>query len=331
MRHFIPLLAALLLALCASTVSAETAVLLPVKESAVNPGFRKPAYDAVQESLTASNLKVISSEEAQASLKTSRLCSDLDCASPVLTAVGGDMLVAIALEPAETNGYVREVLVMLVDNENRYVNGSATVESLDVATAARAAFQRAFAKWPARGGVPLRVEGEPSGATVSIDGHAVGVLPLEKLVTPGLHRIVVNHSGYSAWVQDVSVSVQPNSPTVVTATLDRDPNASTKTRTGPRWHIIGGTALMATGAAMITGALVRASKHKCERTAPDGACVESSAVQPAALGVWVTAGSLSFVGGLSWLWVGQHRARTQGSESLEVGFGPSTLVLKGGF
>ncbi len=68
---------------------------------------------------------------------------------------------------------------------------------------------------PGRNPVPLRfaltpvagilhVRSEPAGASVAVDGRAVGTTPLEELaVAAGIHRVEVKREGYRPWSQEI--------------------------------------------------------------------------------------------------------------------------------
>lgn len=252
-------LACLLVGLVAvGRAHAAIAVLLPAEGRGVHESLRAEAYEAVREALVGAGRAPLSSADAQAKLRSSELCVDLDCAGSVLSALGADMLVTVALEPDGAGG-AREALVTLVDPEDRHVNGSAPVSG-DVAAAARAAFHRALAKWDARAGVALRVEGSPPGATVSIDGSAAGVLPLEQLVSPGRHRITVERQGYRPEARDVDVPGNAERPVLVKITLG---GSRAALRPHAADYVIGGL-LMAGGAFLATYSPVRTALEEGE-------------------------------------------------------------------
>jgi serine/threonine-protein kinase len=50
----------------------------------------------------------------------------------------------------------------------------------------------------------LRVRSEPPGASVEVDGKAVGATPLEELAVPaGVHRVEVKREGFRPWSQEI--------------------------------------------------------------------------------------------------------------------------------
>ncbi len=89
-----------------------------------------------------------------------------------------------------------------------------------------------FTLQPATG--TLRIESEPSRASVSLDGKDVGATPLVALpVKPGGHDLRVEHAGFRPWVRKVNASL--GETVQVTVHLDRldDPKAQKEAlRTG---------------------------------------------------------------------------------------------------
>lgn len=315
-------------ALPAPSARAEIAVLSSSEESSTPIEVQRAAYDAIMESLIAANYRVMTSEEADTKLQGSRACRGLDCASSVLNAIGAHMLVALAVDSGEASTS-RIVLVTLVDAEGRHVNGEATVEA-DVPTAARAAFQRAYTKWPARGGVSLRIEGEPAGATVSLNGRAVGVLPFEKPVAPGTHEVVIDKKDYGSWTQRVNVPPTPETPVVVNVRLER-PGAAAVGSRRPRKHLLGGSLLMVAGGGVVAGMLIALSMRDCSTEASNGTCIESKEVNPLPYAAWASVGAISLIGGATWLLVGERKRKRTHSKHMALQFGPSTLSLRGSF
>ncbi|MEW5847435.1 MAG: PEGA domain-containing protein [Myxococcota bacterium] len=60
---------------------------------------------------------------------------------------------------------------------------------------------------PPAGAVDFRIESEPSGADVQVDGHARGVTPVTVPLAPGRHTLRLAKSGYFAL--DTGVDVGP--------------------------------------------------------------------------------------------------------------------------
>jgi hypothetical protein len=81
-----------------------------------------------------------------------------------------------------------------------------------------------FTLQPATG--TLRIESEPSRASVKVDGRDVGTTPLAALpVAAGAHDLRVESAGFRPWVRRVNASL--GETVQVTARLDRidDPKA----------------------------------------------------------------------------------------------------------
>jgi len=70
----------------------------------------------------------------------------------------------------------------------------------------------------------LLVTARPDGATIEIDGKAVGASHWEGPVDAGTHQVVVKKQGYYTWSYDVEVPKGGERP--VTATLNEDRNTS---------------------------------------------------------------------------------------------------------
>jgi hypothetical protein len=200
------------------------------------------------------------------------------------------------------------------------VNASADIEDNDVARAARAALQRALVQWPARVGVLLRVEGAPTGATVSIDGQPAGVIPLEQRVAPGEHRVVVNHHGYQAMTKVISVPATPDSPVVLDVALDAQKGGRSK------WFTIGApTLLSAAGIGLIVAGLAQLPQRGCNQEAPNGGCVLENETAVGPLVAYEIAGAALLAGGITWF------IAARGKRSTTLGFSPTGLHLRGQF
>jgi hypothetical protein len=87
----------------------------------------------------------------------------------------------------------------------------------------------------------LRVSSAPAGATLSLDGKAMGALPYEGEVDPGVHRLVVEKPGFEPF--RTTVDVPPGESKRVTARLDEEPGL------GSRWWFWTGVAVVVAAAA----------------------------------------------------------------------------------
>src|SRR5258707_13240371 len=68
-----------------------------------------------------------------------------------------------------------------------------------------------FTLQPATG--TLRIESEPSSASVKLDGRDIGATPLSALsVTPGGHEVRVESAGFRPWVRKVNASLGETLP-----------------------------------------------------------------------------------------------------------------------
>jgi len=249
MRIAIPKCVALtaLLLLCglAPSARADVAVLRPLPASPAPTEADLLAQATTEVGLADANVQTISAADAKTRLMAAaaKPCLDVDCAGSMLRAIGADMLVATVVGKAGST--VIDVLVQLVDVEGRYVHATTNVENGDVATATRASLNQALSKWPARGLVPLRVEGTPLGATVLLDGQPKGTLPVDIRVQPGSHTLTVSMQGYRDTTRKVVASTTPGPG--LTEQVNLEPDSGTNATHTTMWknHLLGGSLVAA--------------------------------------------------------------------------------------
>ncbi|MEJ7602523.1 MAG: PEGA domain-containing protein [Kofleriaceae bacterium] len=98
----------------------------------------------------------------------------------------------------------------------------------------------------------LRCTSMPSGASVTVDGKAIGLTPLEADVTAGKHEVVINHPTHEREVREITV--RPGEPVVLDVPLKARPEDQIR---GPNrdkplaFGLIGGG-----GALVVTGVLL---------------------------------------------------------------------------
>jgi hypothetical protein len=254
----------------ASSASASEGMTAVLAESTLSPDTAEiegRATDAVSAALTGRGIRVLTAAEKRAKLRerADTLCDGLDCAASVLRALGTDMLVAVAVS---VQGERTDVIVTLVDPEERHVDGTARVESEGLETASRAALAMALERWPARGGVPVRVEGSPLGAAVTVDGRPAGTLPLDLRLVPGTHRLAASMLGHKTEEQDLAVPPDASRPLLVSFAL-----APTEAPERPTagWDYALGGALAATALTYgVAGFVALAKDGRCEQYAGGG-------------------------------------------------------------
>jgi TolB-like protein len=106
----------------------------------------------------------------------------------------------------------------------------------------------------------LLVTTTEEGATIEVDGVAIGTAPLsEQSIASGPHRITVSKQGFIQYVQDVVV--QPKLQTVLSAKLVPSPEflASYKARTGTTRTLAWGTTIAGASLAVVGGGLIASS------------------------------------------------------------------------
>jgi hypothetical protein len=102
----------------------------------------------------------------------------------------------------------------------------------------------------------LKLKSAPPGATIKIDGQAIGVAPLDWDLTPGKHTIEMDKSGLKPAARDVVVTSNKSDLVVMTLTVDgTEPRDEGSPFTLPRWvsltAVIGGGAAIAAGGVLI--------------------------------------------------------------------------------
>ncbi|MFZ5892722.1 MAG: PEGA domain-containing protein [Myxococcota bacterium] len=146
-----------------------------------------------------------------------------------------------------------------------YLRRSGTGEKADKA---RLRIQDLEARLATRGVQQISILSEPPGATVSVDGRAVGVTPWTGELSPGSHHVVLSLKGYEDEAHDVTLRRDHASDVAFTlqptqsAHLSQATNNATTTRhpLGP-WPWI---ALGAGGAALATSLGFELSRRAAE-------------------------------------------------------------------
>ena len=111
----------------------------------------------------------------------------------------------------------------------------------------------------------LRATSMPAGASVTVDGKAIGVTPLEADVTAGKHEIVVTHPTHAQEVREITV--RPGEPVALDVTLKPRPEDEIR---GPNpdkplaYGLIGGGAAL-----VVTGVLLYMTSEDDEGTGFD--------------------------------------------------------------
>jgi hypothetical protein len=229
-------------------------------------------------------------------------CSDADCAAPLLENDAADFAMAIALWGHDA--VCERVAVTLIDDHAGTFSGEVPVTDTGVPAAIEGAIHQAL-ETARSGASTLRVEGNPAGATITLDRIPWGAMPHEDTVTRGDHSISVSADGYVTQRRDFTLTDQP---LTLTLELARGENATTSdpivvpggASTGPDVALIGIGAGMA--GAGLGGVIAGLYGFLAPDTAAGAGMFERTSVEGSA--AWLGIGGALLVGGVVVLVVG---------------------------
>ena len=229
-------------------------------------------------------------------------CSDADCAAPLLENDAADFAMAIALWGHDA--VCERVAVTLIDDHAGTFSGEVPVTDTGVPAAIEGAIHQAL-ETARSGASTLRVEGNPAGATITLDRIPWGAMPHEDTVTRGDHSISVSADGYVTQRRDFTLTDQP---LTLTLELARGENATTSdpivvprgASTGPDIALIGIGAGMA--GAGLGGVIAGLYGFLAPDTAAGAGMFERTSVEGSA--AWLGIGGALLVGGVVVLVVG---------------------------
>ncbi|MBK6918573.1 MAG: PEGA domain-containing protein [Deltaproteobacteria bacterium] len=168
----------------------------------------------------------------------------------------------------------------------------------------------------------LAVTSTPRGATVRIDGEVVGVTPLERAVTPGVHQVELSQSGY--FIKRTRITAARGVHERVHTTLDPAPRVNTR-------RILGATAIGVGAAAMAGGIGLlaidgREIPRRCDASQrdADGDCRWVHRTQAGGLALTIAGAALAATG-LGVLLV--HRRGPRGEYALRATLSPKRVTL----
>jgi hypothetical protein len=205
------LTAALLFAgmwLVPSLAWAERTVIVPViVEGALSASERRDVRDLIADAVREAGDEVEWPERVSAAYDHHLLpCVDRSCARAILTMTNTRLLVEVTLHlPGPNAG---DVIVRIVDAEGheREVRQDIGTRPLGDVVRAAVADCRARPSGENTGGVAVRIEGTPIGASVSIDGAQSGALPYEGRLDLGRHELLVSAAGYAPHRDHIAVA-----------------------------------------------------------------------------------------------------------------------------
>lgn len=201
---------------------AESAVVLPHAGDTRLEAARTASHRAVVDTLREQSfaVRILTTKPARNANEIQNSCTQIICASAMLSATATDLAVGIAVWDGEDGPQVN---ITLVDALGRKYPGYAIILGEDAATAARAAFLEARSLQLLGPGPWIHVRGAPAGAEVIIDAKHVGVLPYRGAISPGDHDLEVRANGFSAKQLPIVVSLEPTTTALVELELPRAP------------------------------------------------------------------------------------------------------------
>lgn len=325
------------LVLSARPAQAERAAVLRLGgDPGIAERTRRDVVGKLTELLRGQGLEVMSPAETARRARSAE-CSGAECEARLRSTLGVDLLVTLGLWAAPDGSNLRAVVIGLVGDGTYF--GNAEVAEAGVAAALVEALAKARARQALGPGPWLRVEGEPRGARVLVDGRQWGVLPNEAAVRAGEHRVVVRLDGYVAESRTVTLQPLATEPLVLTVRLVRAapvrapakaPRAPPRpARVGPRGTVeierpvlgpvvLGGLGVAGIGVAL--GALLAAD---CRVEDPDR-CMQGTSTNEWAL-TYGVGGAVALGAALAWHVFGGKARRTGPT----VGLGPGSIYVLG--
>jgi hypothetical protein len=238
-------------------------------------------------------------------------CPDQACRVAMRRVLGVDVLATVSLFAGAGSEGPGSVVVGVV--RERAYHGTAVVHGAGLEAALGLALGAARERERRGAGPFLRVEGEPHGAMIELDGVEWAAVPHEARVEPGTHRVLVRLEGFAPALREVVLDEGAEEPLVVTVRLERAASARPEVRDGPTLPdpppavrdddgrslvgplLLGGAGLVALGVGL--GPLVFA---RCSVDAPDHECLVGDRVHETAAYLWIGAGELAVVGAVLW-------------------------------
>jgi hypothetical protein len=304
-----------------------------------DPGIAEPvrreAFAKVAELLRRQGLEVMPAAEAARRAAAAR-CEGPGCAVRLRAALGVDLLATVGLWSGPDSG-LRSVVVGLVDDAS--YAGSADVGEGGLAAALERALTIARSRQALGPGPWLRVEGEPRGALVVVDGTEWGVLPSEAAAREGEHGVAVRLDGYVTEERTVRLHAGAGEPVVLTVRLQPaqrvGPSPATQTRQRPvpprtpraariDRPVIGPLILGGAGVGALGVALGAALTASCDRVASDGTCLTGSQLDVGLAAGYTIGGAAAITAAILWHMLGGTRRPVR---RVHVGLAPGSLVV----
>jgi hypothetical protein len=307
-----------------------------------DPGIAEPtrreAVAKLSDLLRAQGLEVMPAAEAARRVAAAR-CEGAGCGVRLRAALGVDLLATVGLWVGPDTRGVHSVVVGLVRDAT--YTGSAELGDSGLAAALERALAAARSRQALGPGPWLRVEGEPRGARIVVDGTDWGVLPNEAATRPGEHRVVVQLEGYVAEERTVRLHPGASEPVVVSVRLAPVEPASPRAVSRPRQRpaspparratrierpVVGPLLLGGVGVAGLGVALGGLLTTDC-RVEHGGRCRVGTVADETWVLVYGAGGAVTLGAALAWHFFG-GTARPTGTS---VGLGPGSFYVRGEF
>ena len=263
-----------------SAVQAEdSCAILPRSQHGIRSA-QAAAERGVATALRQHGVVVIAAADTELRLagRSEATCGEIACADDINRLLGTSF--AVLVEVLGTGNRAQMVNVALITNrEGSSVGGQAAIErGVSVEQAAEQATHQALDRYAADIQGYLVIDSVPSGATVAIDGVAVGETPLRRLVANGTHRVSVSMSGRVTASEEVTVD--PHSEHEMMLTL-LDADAAAAVVTPPPSHDVvmssgPDVGLLVTGGALIILGLVLFAVLPLPTLLQNGQCTDAT-------------------------------------------------------
>lgn len=133
----------------------------------------------------------------------------------------------------------------------------------------------------------VHLKSAPPGATITIDGEAIGITPLDWDLPPGKHTIQMAKPGHKPGSRDLVVVSDKSDLVVLTLPVQDDEGTGALARTIPLAMVIGGGAALVTGVGLIVfSPTADASHHYYYSTAEPGIGVAAAGAAIGAFGAY---------------------------------------------
>ncbi|MEM6961223.1 MAG: PEGA domain-containing protein [Myxococcota bacterium] len=299
---------------------------------------------ALTEALVQSGHDVISADVIQHRRAAAGLggCDTTPCWSEQRAQLG---LEGVLLVSSFLSGGRPASIELIVVSEDGIGRADRSSENLLLSAVLPELLQEALRDAENEGEKVVRVSSQPPGAAVIIDERFVGTTPIDTLVTPGIHTLVVRHESAGEEVREFEVGSAAGGVFEMAVNLERDasesdvqgsgtPSGSTdrsKTRRLPLARIVTAGVVAAGASALFSVGMVGLVRsNSCSSRAPDGTCEQFDRGQRGISWGYTVAGLAGIASSVLLLSIPVRQ--TEGREaSLSMSLASDRLVLSGNF